>query len=90
MPLSAELSLYRQILSAARRFPSIKRNSIVEEIRVGFRENRNVQGEELKVKMDIAIKGLGQLEQYSGLKRQSTSWSVSLDTNPMPNNKADE
>ena len=29
------LSLYRSIVDAARRFPSIKRNELVEEIRIG-------------------------------------------------------
>lgn len=84
MPLSPELSLYRQILSAARQFPSIKRHKIVEEIRAGFRENKALQGDELKVKLDVAIKGLGQLQQYTTLERGSTSWSVSLETTPMP------
>lgn len=91
MPLSPELSLYRQILFAARRFPSIKRHKIVEEIRQGFRENKSLHGEELKVKLDVAIKGLGQLQQYTtGLPKASTSWSVSMETNPMPNMKKTE
>lgn len=90
MPLSPELSLYRQILFAARRFPSIKRHKIVEEIRQGFRENKSLGGEELKVKLDVAIKGLGQLQQYTTLPKSSTSWSVSMENNPMPNMKEPE
>ncbi len=90
MPLSRELSLYRQILYAARQFPSIKRHKIVEEIRVGFRENKNLQGEELKVKLDVAIKGLSQLHQYTTLPKSSTSWSVSMETTPMPQREKED
>ncbi len=83
------LHLYRSILGAAKRFPSIKRNSIVEEIRVGFRENRDASGEELQAKLSIAIKGLSQLEQYS-FSKKATSWSVNLEQNPMPQSAARE
>ena len=34
------LRLYRQILQAARRYPSIKREAVVQEIRAEFRANR--------------------------------------------------
>ena len=78
------LHLYRSILGAARRFPSIKRNKIVEEIRTGFREHRHAKGDELQAKLSIAIKGLSQLEQYSSLSKKATSWSVNLEQNPMP------
>ena len=78
------LHLYRSILGAARKFPSIKRNKIVEEIRTGFREHRYATGDELQTKLSIAIKGLSQLEQYSSLPKKATSWSVNLEQNPMP------
>ena len=78
------LHLYRSILGAARRFPSIKRNKIVEEIRTGFRQHRDATGDELQAKLSVAIKGLSQLEQYSSLSKTATSWSVNLEQNPMP------
>lgn len=83
MPLSQELSLYRSILGAARRFPSIKRHKIVEEIRQGFRDNKNATGDDLQTKLSIAVKGLSQLEQYT-FSSKSTAWSVNLEQNPMP------
>ena len=33
-------SLYRQILKAAKRFPSIKRDRIVQDIKTEFHENK--------------------------------------------------
>ena len=34
------LLLYRRILIAAKKFPSIKRDSIIEDIKLEFRENK--------------------------------------------------
>lgn len=34
------LLLYRRILKAAERFPSIKRNAIIEDIKAQFREHK--------------------------------------------------
>lgn len=88
---SGTLSLYRRIVKAARTFPSIKRNTIVEEIQVGFRENRNldVGSDKYRNAMSVAMKGLTQLEQYSGLKTQSgQNWTVDLESNPMPDNRS--
>ena len=36
------LALYKQIMKAAKAFPSIKRDKIAEEIRLGFRDNRHL------------------------------------------------
>ena len=88
---SGTLSLYRRIVKAARTFPSIKRNTIVEEIQVGFRENRNldVGSDKYRNARSVAMKGLTTLEQYSGLKTQSgQNWTVDLESNPMPDNRS--
>lgn len=83
------LSLYRQIIKAARAFPSIKRDSIEEEIRLGFRANKDmVEGDDnYRIAMSVAIKGLAQLNQFSKLRKDAVSWEVSMDTNPMPDNR---
>jgi len=39
------------------------------------------------IAMSVAIKGLTQLQQFSDLRRDATSWSVQMDTNPMPDNR---
>jgi LYR motif-containing protein 4 len=86
------LSLYRRIIKAARVFPSIKRDGIVEEIRTGFRENRSlVVGEDkYRTAMSVAMKGLTQLEQYTGMNRKAYNWTVDLESNPMPDNRPRE
>jgi len=83
------LTLYRQIIRAARAFPSIKRDSIEREIKLGFRTNRNmVEGnDDYRIAISVAIKGLTQLSQFSDLRKDATSWSVQMDTNPMPDNR---
>lgn len=87
---SQTLSLYRRIIKAAKCFPSIKRNNIVEEIRSGFRENSGlIVGEDkYRSAMSVAMKGLTQLEQYTGLNRASNNWTVDLESNPMPDNRS--
>ena len=80
------LLLYRQIVKAAKTFPSIKRVKILGEIRQGFRENKSLAPEDAKVKEQLALakKGLLQLSQYSSLPRQKGNWSVQMETDPMP------
>ena len=83
------LILYKRIIYAARRFPSIKRDKIVQEIREGFRSNKGLlEGEDkYRSSMSIAMKGLAQLEQYSNLPKKSSNWSVTLEENPLPDNR---
>lgn len=82
------LRLYKNILYCAKRFPSIKRNKIVEEIRLGFRQNRGVTDEaELKKLFAVAYDGLDKLSMYTSLPKGELAWSVSMERQPMPNNK---
>lgn len=71
--------LYRHILKAARRFPSIKRNAIIEEIRTEFRDNKALKDRaEIEEKLKIAVRGLEELEQYSQLDPKSKDWDLYL------------
>ena len=81
------LHLYRDILRAAKSFPSIKRLRLLNEIRKGFRENRNLEGDKLNDALSVAHKGLSQLSQYSRLPGTSGNWSVSLEQDPLPRPK---
>lgn len=82
---SSTLSLYKNILKQAKLFPSIKRNKIIEEIRISFRENRALT-DEMKIKgaLEVGYKGLEQLSAYTTLPKNSNNWSVTMDSNPMP------
>ena len=79
------LHLYRQIIKAAKTFPSIKRVKILMEIRQGFRDNINLKDEmKIRTSLELAIKGLHQLNQYSLLPKNRNNWAVSLENDPMP------
>ncbi|KAK9844185.1 hypothetical protein WJX81_007365 [Elliptochloris bilobata] len=65
--------LYRKILRAAKLFPSIKRNAIIADIKVEFREGQAVSDPaEVKRRRALALQSLGQLEDYAGLARSES------------------
>ncbi|BDA43436.1 hypothetical protein COCOBI_04-4480 [Coccomyxa sp. Obi] len=72
--------LYRHILRAAKQFPSIKRDSIVQEIKIEFSANKNLSSaEEIQQKRALAVSSLRQLEEYVGISRDdSPQWEVFL------------
>eukprot|EP01031_Cornospumella_fuschlensis_P029317 gene29317-35391_t len=86
MDSRSKIKLYKEIIKAAKAFPSVKKNKIVEEIRVSFRANKDLQdGKEIEKALSLAVKGLSQLSMYSGLRaNRGVSWSVQLEQNPMP------
>ena len=78
------LSIYKQVLKSAKNFPSIKRNKIIEEIKYTFRANAKLTDKsKIDQQLDVAIKGISQLNMYNFPKDQSR-WTVDLDKNPMP------
>lgn len=79
------LQLYKNILFSAKRFPSIKRNNIINEIKIGFRQYKdNTDQQIINQQIHIAQDGLTKLSMYSTLKNNSNSWSVNMDSQPMP------
>eukprot|EP00310_Coccolithus_braarudii_P004265 CAMPEP_0183378296 /NCGR_PEP_ID=MMETSP0164_2-20130417/124842_1 /TAXON_ID=221442 /ORGANISM="Coccolithus pelagicus ssp braarudi, Strain PLY182g" /LENGTH=85 /DNA_ID=CAMNT_0025555849 /DNA_START=36 /DNA_END=293 /DNA_ORIENTATION=+ len=68
MTRTRTLSLYREILRTASRWPSVKRAAVIEEIRTEFRANRSTT-EPAKVKdlVDQAATGLSYLQSQTGL-----------------------
>jgi hypothetical protein len=73
------LQLYRHIYRAAKRFPSIKRDKILNDIRLEFRENKNLSdAREIHEKVKVAIRSLDQLVAYTSRDTKSTEWSVNL------------
>ena len=73
------LRLYRAILRAAARFPSKKRASIIEDIKLEFREGAVVrEPAAVQRRLAVAHDGLVRLRQYSGLERAATDWDVTL------------
>jgi LYR motif-containing protein 4 len=86
----ALLKLYKELLRSAATFPSKNRARIYQEIRSEWRVNRHLEDpNKLHKELSVAYKGLQQLRQYdersmTGGKIGSSSWSVTLEQNPMP------
>jgi hypothetical protein len=83
---SSVLKLYKDILGAAKKFPSIKRKGIIAEIKLEFRENAGLTDpQEIEKRVSLAIKGYGQLAMYAGLSyKRGEDWVVDLEKAPMP------
>lgn len=85
----ALLQVYRQLLRSAETYPSSNRQRIYQAIREEWRENSSLSGEDARVKVALAYKGLSQLRQFdedamTGGKPHSHNWNVQLEQNPMP------
>lgn len=79
------LRLYKDILSSAKRFPSIKKFKIIDEIKVGFKQYKSsTDDNEIQARINLAIDGLSKLSMYSNLSHSSRSWVVNMDKQPMP------
>lgn len=76
---SQVLLLYRQILRAAKHFPSVKRNLIIEDIRIDFRQHRNLSDPEaIQQQLAVGIRSLEQLEGYAGIDKHAHEWTIAL------------
>jgi len=80
MPAQQEvLQLYRDILKAAKRFPSIKRNQILADIKTEFHANKVMHDETHITKArQVAVSSLHQLHDYVGLGGSSKDSEVQL------------
>jgi len=69
--------LYRHILKAAAKFPSVNRAGVIQEIKDEFRLARNLTDtEEITKRRKVAVEGLKQLEAYSGMDKKSPKWEM--------------
>ena len=81
---SSLLGLYRDLLRTVRTFPSKKRLSIREDIRVTFREGarlRNARG--VAAAVEVGVRGLETMRKYTTLDKNASHWSVTLDQAPL-------
>lgn len=77
--------LYRQILKKAAVFPSRNRIGIIKEIKLSFRENKNLQDPaKIGKAIQLAREGLSQLSMYTSLSSNTGDWSINLSQEPMP------
>lgn len=81
--------LYRTILRLGSRFPSIKKDKMVEEIKAQFHRDKTLTDPQAIAKqLSIAERSVGQLRMYTDL--QGANWQVQLETEPMPRPEAPE
>ena len=77
-------SLYRDILREAQRFPSIKRATLVEDIRAEWRAGSSaVDATQVAQRIEVALRGLETLRKYTRLDYTSATWQVHLEQDPM-------
>jgi hypothetical protein len=72
------LQLYRRILSAARHFPSVKKNKIIAEIKSEFRRNKELTQPD-QVRWQAVTN-----HTHSSNSPQSQEWKSMLSTTPPP------
>ena len=79
------LLLYRKILKAAAQFPSIKRDSIIRDIKIEFRENATEKDpQKVEEQHANAQRSYSQLLAYCGFDLDDPDWEITTAENPMP------
>ncbi|GLD99264.1 hypothetical protein PINS_up007982 [Pythium insidiosum] len=71
--------LYRRILKLAQQYPSVKRDAIIQDIKLEFHENKHLtDARAIQDKVASARAGLRELATYAGLNPSSMSWTVDV------------
>lgn len=79
------LHIYRHLLRLAIKYPSIKRDKVIDEIQYEFRSSRNETDiNEIRKQKETAITGISHLQKYTGFEESNSDWVVDLETDPMP------
>jgi Complex 1 protein (LYR family) len=79
------LALYKELLSHARRFPSVRRNGMIEDIRIEFKLNAKLTDpKKITQAIELALHGLKTMQKYTKLSPKSTIWKVDLEEDPFP------
>ena len=79
------LHIYRHLLRLAIKYPSIKRDKVIDEIQYEFRSSRNETDIlEIRKQKETAIGGITHLRKYTGFEKGASDWVVDLETDPMP------
>ena len=75
--------MYRTILRLTKKFPSIKRDQLLQDIKVEFHINKGLtDAKVIEEKIVIAQRSVQQLGMYVNLDYKQTNWSVDLEKNP--------
>jgi hypothetical protein len=85
LPRRELLSLYRRMLRLAQRFPSVKRETLIEDIRLEWRAQAAGRGGPAVVAraIEVALRGEGTLSKYAGLDSSRRQWKLDLEQDPL-------
>lgn len=73
------LRLYRCTLKAAQKFPSIKREAIIRDIKEEFRKNMLLKDpNRIKEEIAVGVRSLEQLLEFAGLDQKNVEWAIQL------------
>lgn len=73
------LRMYRRILKLAQRYPSIKRESIVRDIKTEFHADKKLTNpQKIREKLASAQAGIKELSMYANLHPSLPDWSVEV------------
>ena len=79
------IHLYRQLLRLAVKYPSIKRDKVIDEIKFEFRSATNVDNpDELRKRKADAIRGISHLRKFTSFDENDSEWVIDLEQEPMP------
>jgi hypothetical protein len=75
-----KLPFYKMLLRSAQKYPSIKRDSIISEIKSVFREKRNTTDPlEIQKEVEMGLSALREFGKYTHLDSKQTNWTINLD-----------
>ncbi|TMW62446.1 hypothetical protein Poli38472_005064 [Pythium oligandrum] len=71
--------LYRRILKLAQQYPSVKRDAIIQDIKLEFHENKALTDPRMiEDKVQSARQGIRELGMYANLKPAAGAWTVDV------------
>ncbi|EEY61797.1 uncharacterized protein PITG_13739 [Phytophthora infestans T30-4] len=73
------LRMYRRILKLAQRYPSIKRESIIRDIKTEFHANKDLtDAQKIREELASVRAGITELSMYASLHPSLPNWSVEV------------
>lgn len=71
--------LYKRLLRAIQRYPSVKRESLLQDVRDEFKQNmRERDQQKINSMRSAAIESLRQLQQYESMSDSQNTWELQL------------
>lgn len=71
--------VYRRILKLAQRYPSVKRDAIIRDIKLEFHDHKALTDvHAIREKLASAHAGIKELSQYAGLNPRAMNWTVDI------------